>query len=137
MKKLKYFIPLLTIGLIIIASSCSKTDPAPQGPQLKGTWTYAGWSNQNCTNPALDPLGFVCTDCHEVWTDSTITGSGWLNYTAKYKVNGNSITFSNATGDIHFPEPTYSGTYELNSNTLIITVDATWTGCQMVKSYTR
>jgi hypothetical protein len=134
MKKLKF----VTIEILMIfALSCDKSDPTPEGPTLVGTWKYQGWSNKDCADSGLNPLGFVCTDCKEIWTSSSITGSGWIPYSANYSINGNTITFTQAQGDINFPESTYSGTYELTATTLKITVDATWSSCKMVKSYTR
>lgn len=134
MKKLK---KIFFIFLSCLLMSCDKSEPAPDVPTLVGTWNYQGWSNKDCADPGLNPLGFVCTVCKEVWTGSTVTGSGWITYSANYSVNGNTITFTQAKGDIYFPESTYSGTYELTATTLKITIDAPWTGCKMVKSYTR
>lgn len=137
MKYFKHnFLVLVFISCLIVSCKKSESTP-PSGPSLVGTWKYNGWSNKDCADPTLNPLGFACTNCTEVWTTSTITGSGWVNYSANYTVVGNAITFTNSTGDIHFPHSTYSGTFELTATSLTITIDATWTGCKMVKSYIR
>lgn len=140
----KSFAGVLMLALLM--TGCSKSDPAPS---LAGTWVFKSATVTTCTNTTLNGTSGTCfSDCIQIWTATTITGSeidlapsqtANTPYTSTYTISGSNITESRT-----YPTaPTFNRilvySFTLTATTLTKTSAPTSSsgGCTVVAVYTR